>query len=279
MSEPTLSGNQELVERELTERLQARTNPFKLRNPEEAARKVEPQMHVYGRAGAQCITDTSLGKRSPQDRRDPFKLVVGIGGPGEGNIPLWAEDTTLRWRFRERSLARFEDPEGAKSFIQELFGAALLAWGDATPVRFVYGEEVRGDFEVAMNWCSDCTTTNGSTGCVLASAFFPARAHERLWLYPEMFEQSVQEMIETLVHELGHCFGLRHYFAPEEETDWPAVVFGTHKPFSIMNYGSESVLTEADRDDLKRLYEAAWSGKINNIGGLPIRLVEPLSAT
>jgi hypothetical protein len=203
--------------------------------------------------------------------------VVGVCGPEERIIPLWAEDTTLRWHFRERSLTLFEDPEGAKSLIQELFGAALLAWGDALPMKFTYAED-RSDFEIAVNWVSDCTITNGSRGCVLASAFFPARAQETLWLYSELFEQNAQEMIETIVHEVGHTCGLRHYFAPEKETDWPAVVFGTHKPFSITNFGNQSVLTEADRDDLKRLYETAWSGKLNSINGVPIRLVEPLSA-
>jgi hypothetical protein len=277
VSEPNLSGNQELVERELVERLQARPNPFKLRNPEEAAREVEPQMHVYG-PNAQCITDTSLGKATPQDRRDPLELVLGVGGPGEGMIPLWAEDTTLRWRFRERSLALFEDPEGAKSFIQELVASALLLWGDGAPVRFAYREDSSWDFEIAMNWVSDCVVSDGGRGCVLASAFFPARAQETLWLYPELFEQSAQEMIETIVHELGHCFGLRHYFAPEREPDWPAVVYGEHEPFSIMNYGSQSVLTDNDRADLKRLYQAAWGGELKEINGLPIRLVKPLSA-
>ena len=128
-----------------------------------------------------------------------------------------------------------------------------------------------------MNWVSDCTVSNGRRGYVLASAFLPGRAQNQLWLYPELFEQSAQEMVETIVHELGHCFGLRHYFAPERESDWPAEVFGTHKPFSIMNYGSQSVLTEDDRADLKRLYQAAWSGELTNINGIPIRLVKPFS--
>lgn len=272
MSEPTLSGNQELVEQELVKRFQARTNPFKLRNPEEAAREVEPQMHVYG-PDAQCITDKSLGKATEQDRRDPLRIVVTAS---EGFIPLWAQDTTLRWRFRERSLILLEDPEGAKNFIQELLGAAVLAWGDAAPIKFAYGED-RWDFEIAMNWVSDCTISNGSRGCVLASAFFPDAGQHQLWFYPELFAQSAQEMVETVVHELGHCFGLRHYFAPEKETDWPAEVFGTHKPFSIMNYGSQSVLTEDDRADLKRLYQAAWSGELKEINGTPIRLVKPFS--
>jgi hypothetical protein len=272
VSEPTLSGDQELVERELEERFRARTNLFKLRNPEEAAREVEPQMHVYG-PGAQCITDTSLGKATPQDRRDPIRLVVEAS---QGFIPLWAEDTTLRWRFRERSLILLEDPEGAKSFIQELLGAAVLSWGDAAPIRFAYGED-RWDFEIAVNWVSDCTVSNGSRACVLASAFFPGAAQNQLWLYPELFTQSAQEIVETVVHELGHCFGLRHYFAPEKETDWPAEVFGTHEPFSIMNYGSQSELTDADRADLRRLYQAAWSGELKKINGVPIRLVKPFS--
>lgn len=48
MSEPTRSEPQELVEREFVERFQAKPNPFQQRNPEEAAREVEPQMQVYG---------------------------------------------------------------------------------------------------------------------------------------------------------------------------------------------------------------------------------------
>ena len=274
MSEPTRSEHQELVARELLERFQARTNPFKLRDSGEAAREVEPQMHVYG-PGALCITDKSLGKTTPQDRRDPFEIVVHAS---EGFIPLWAKDTTLRWRFRDRSMIFFEDPEGAKTAIQELLGAALLAWGDAVPIKFAYAED-RWDFEIAMNWVSDCTVSNGSRACVLASAFFPDAGQHQLWLYPELLAQSEQEMLETMVHELGHCIGLRHYFAPEKETDWPAEVFGTHKPFSIMNYGSQSVLTDDDRADVKRLYQAAWAGDLREINGTPIRLVKPFSAT
>jgi len=262
------------VERELAERFQARTNPFKLRNPEEAAREVEPQMHVYG-PNAQCITDTSLGKATPQDRRDPLRLVLNAQ---RGVVQLWAEGTTLRWRFRERSFLLFEDPEGAKSYVQDLFGASILSWGDAYPIRFAYAED-RWDFEIAINWVSDCTISNGSKACVLASAFFPGSGPSTVWVYPEAFEQSPQEQVETFAHEFGHVVGLRHYFALAEETDFPAELFGTQNPFSIMNYGSESVLTPDDRADLKRLYEAAWSGELKEIGRSPIQLVKPFSTT
>lgn len=49
-------------------------------------------------------------------------------------------------------------------------------------------------------------------------------------------------------------------------------------PFSIMNYGPESVLTEADLTDLTELYRSAWSGELTQINGIPIRFVRPFSA-
>jgi len=60
---------------------------------------------------------------------------------------------------------------------------------------------------------------------------------------------------------------------------WRSEVFGTHKPFSIMNYGNKSKLTRYDKSDLKRLYQKAWSGELTEINGTPIRLVKPFSTT
>jgi hypothetical protein len=90
-----------------------------------------------------------------------------------------------------------------------------------------------------------------------------------------MFQQIKKEQVDTLAHEIGHVFGLRHFFAPETETRWPSVIFGAHNPFSIMNYGNNSELTEADRSDLKLLYEGAWSGQLKEINGTPVKLVRP----
>lgn len=78
-----------------------------------------------------------------------------------------------------------------------------------------------------------------------------------------------------MIHEIGHIFGLRHFFAPELETPWPSVIFGEHKPFSIMNYGENSELTDTDKNDLKKLYKSVWSGQLTNINGTPIRLFKP----
>lgn len=243
-----------------------RTNPFQLRQAEEAGRGREPQIHVYGR-GNVCDTD-KRGQATPRGR-SPLEIVVDAS---EGFIPLWAKDMTLRWRFQERSMSVFEDPEAVKTEVKKLLGEALLAWGDAVPVKFAEREDV-WDFEIVTKRSDDCDIN----GCVLASAFFPDAGRHELVIYPKMFTQIRKEQLDTIIHEIGHVFGLRHFFAQVGETAWPSEIFGTHKPFSIMNYGSQSELTDDDKADLKRLYQKAWNGELTQINGTPIRFVKPFS--
>lgn len=240
-----------------------RGNPFQLRKAE----KPEPQVHVFGR-GIVCATDTR-GHSTPRGS-SPIRIVVDAS---EGFVPLWTKDTTLRWRFQERSMRAFANPAAAKAAIENLLGEALLAWGDAAPVKFAKRDDV-WDFEIVTRRADDCDIN----GCVLASAFFPDAGRHKLTIYPKMFEQSEQEQLETLVHEIGHIFGLRHFFANLSEREWPSQVFGTHNPFSIMNYGSQSVLTPEDKTDLKRLYQMVWRGELTHINGTPIRLVNAFHA-
>ena len=229
----------------------------------EPSTKADPEVHVFGN-GFRCDTETR-GHATPQGR-SPLEIVVDAS---EGFIPLWTKDTTLRWRFRESTMKYFKSPAAAKTEIRKLLGEALLAWGDAAPVKFAEKSDV-SDFEIVMRRNDDCD----ANGCVLASAFFPDSGRHRLTLYPRMFTQPRQEQVETLIHEIGHVFGLRHFFANVSETAWPSQIFGTHKPFSIMNYGSQSVLTADDKSDLKRLYQLVWSGELTQINGTPIKLVK-----
>jgi hypothetical protein len=221
-------------------------------------------VHVFGK-GFVCNTE-ERGHATPRGR-SPLEIVVDAS---EGFIPLWAQETVLRWRFRESSLKAFKNPAAAKVEIRKLFGDALLAWGNAAPVKFAERSDA-WDFEIVMRKTDDCD----AAGCVLASAFFPDAGRHTLTLYPKLFVQNRQEQVETLVHEIGHVFGLRHFFANVSETEWPSQIFGTHRPFSIMNYDSQSVLTADDTSDLKRLYQLAWSGKLLKINGTPIRLMRP----
>lgn len=239
---------------------------LRTRNNAAAARAMEEHTHIYA-YGAVCDTD-AMGHETPGGR-SITELVVDSD---EGFVPLWDKDVTLRWRFQERSMQIFVDPEAAKQYIRELFGKGVEEWGDAPPVKFSERHDA-WDFEIVMQANKNCN----ANGCVLASAFFPDAGRHEIKIYPSMFEQSRQEQIETMAHEIGHVFGLRHFFAKIRESWRKSEIFGTHAPFSIMNYGPDSFMTQTDRDDLKALYSAAWDGSLADINGTPIKLVRPFS--
>jgi hypothetical protein len=231
-----------------------------LKTTDELVDATENQVQRLGE-GIICRTDYRSVKR------DPTRIVFDAT---EGFIPLWAENLVLRWKFNEASLAVFQQPNAIKKKLRNLLNSAITAWGDAAPIRF---KEVanNSDFEIVMERNDDCTPQ----GCPLAAAFFPDGGRHQLYVFPKIFEQVKKEQVDTLTHEIGHIFGLRHFFAPDSETKWPSVIFGTNQPFSIMNYGDKSELTDADRSDLKKLYTSAWSGQITNINGTPIKFVRP----
>lgn len=226
-----------------------------------------PSLHKYGKGKNErlCATDT-LGHATPEGK-SPLELVVDAT---DGFIPLWAKGMDLRWRFNEASFNHFQNPAAAKARIRELFARAVLAWGGAAPVQFKEKKEA-WDFEITVHETENCNIN----GCTLARAFFPDGGRHDLMIYPTLFSQDPTEQVETLIHEIGHIFGLRHFFAPVSETEWSSEIFGTHHKFSIMNYGADSKLTEADKADLASLYNKAWSKELTAINGTPIRLVTP----
>ena len=239
-------------------------DPFVLLEGDESTSAAESRIHSLGK-GIVCVTE-SRGYKTPQGM-SPAEIVVNVS---EGFIPLWARGTILRWRFQERSLTRFANPTAAKDAIRQLFGEAVLAWGVASPIKFTEDVDV-WDFEIVVRQGDECSPS----GCVLASAFFPDSGRHELVIYPRMFTETRQEQVETLVHEIGHIYGLRHFFAQVSERAWPSEIFGTHSKFSIMNYGELSMLTPNDTNDLDQLYQSAWSGILTKINGTPIRLVTP----
>ena len=235
---------------------------FALRPEKELSSITESQVHVLDKdKGVICRTDYRA------EKRDPSRIVLDAT---DGFIPLWEENRVLRWRFNEASLSVFQQPDAVKSRIRELLGEAILSWEDAVPTRFNENSD-NSDFEIVVEQFPDCTPQ----GCALAQAFFPDAGRHQLLIFPTMFEQSREEQVQTLAHEIGHVFGLRHFFALEFETGSPAVIFGEHNPLSIMNYGRLSDLTDADRRDLRLLYEGVWSGQLKKINGTPIKLFRP----
>ncbi|ACU60954.1 matrixin family metalloprotease [Chitinophaga pinensis] len=243
-------------------------NVFELKKDHTPTKEEIQNVHLLGK-GIICDTE-SRGHETPQNK-SITELVVDAS---EGFIPLWEPGVTLRWRFQERALNSFAHPEEVKDTVRQLFAKALVKWGKAAPVRFTEDKDL-WDFEIVVLSSNKCN----ASGCVLASAFFPDAGQHKFNVYPILFEQKDEEQIDTFVHETGHIFGLRHFFAKTKEAAFPSEIFGTHEKFTIMNYGSLSQLTDADKADLLRLYQQAWSRQLTNINGTPIRFVRPFSAT
>ena len=221
---------------------------------DEVARREAPFLHVFGDHFV-CKTDVR-GHPTPEDK-DVNELVLNAP---EGAIRLWARDVTLGWRFQEQSMTIFKDPDAAKKVLRGFMSDALLAWGaDVLPIKFAERHD-QWDFEVVVLKKEDCDIN----GCVLAASFFPDSGRHELTIYPTLFKQTRKEIIETLAHEFGHVFGLRHFFALISEKDAPAKLFGKQSAFTIMNYGPKSRLTADDKADLKRLYQAAWKREIRS---------------
>ena len=241
------------------------------RSNKEQYEELDLESHIY-LGNKLCETD-SIGHESPPIAGSPTELAVDAT---DGFIPLWTRDTVLRWRFQKRSLGIFRDPDAAAAYIRQKFGEGILLWQDAAPVKF---KEVKDgdawDFEIVVMANRKC---RGPGRCTLASAFFPDGGRHELKLYPNFFEEIEQEQIETMAHEIGHIFGLRHFFANITETRWRSELFGKHQPFSIMNYGNNSFMTDNDRSDLKELYRLVWSRELTHINTTPVHLVAPFSA-
>lgn len=249
-----------------------KTSLLSLRIPDAKEKATLERVHTYQIVDDgkrfRCETD-SRGHVTPGNQ-SRTRIVLDAS---DGFIPLWAPEVTLKWRFKQSSLESFENPAAVASAIEDLLAKALIKWGDAVPVKFSKRQD-NYDFQIVVKSQDDCDIN----GCVLASAFFPDAGRHEFVIYPQMFEQSHEEQVETFCHELGHVFGLRHFFAQVSETAFPSEIFGVHDKFSIMNYGSNSILTDNDKADLIRLYEGAWNGTITEVNGTPIRLVKPFSS-
>ena len=246
----------------------AHGNPFQRRSPQDVFKAKKRVLHVYGIKKKVCRTDIR-GYSEPKEK-SPISIVVNSSS---GFIPLWTKGVSLRWRFKQDSMEYLENPSAAMTALTELFAQAVSAWGDAAPIRFEYREDA-WDFEFAMQSSDDCD----QGGCTLAQAFFPDGGRHELRIFPKMFEQSRKEQIDTFIHEIGHIFGLRHFFAKVSEQSWPSEIFGEHDKFSIMNYGANSELTPRDKADLKSLYDSAWNDTLTSINGTPIKFVKPFSS-
>ncbi|MBO9602643.1 MAG: hypothetical protein J7496_09080 [Novosphingobium sp.] len=217
--------------------------------------------------GQEVVCETEPRGSAEPDGASAEELVINATG---GFVGLWEQGTVLNWRFNPQALRRWQFPQQITARVEMLFATAVKVWGDAAPVKFSYDDEA-WDFEIKPL----VADKQVAGGFVLAEAFFPGGGQQELRIYPKMFDPAL-DPAKTLAHEIGHIFGLRHWFALLKEQAAPAVSFGTiDDPHSIMNYGDNCRITDLDKSDLKTLYELVWSGRLKEINGTPIRLVQP----
>jgi hypothetical protein len=200
--------------------------------------------------------------------------VEAVFDDGQGHIPLWASGQTLTWKYTNDSVFTGITQQKFESDLK----AALAAW-EWTPVKFIGPKDASAtvDFTVHifghMNPQKD--QEGNILGHVLAMTFMPNEPEKvfNVWQPPS----GAGTLQATIEHEVGHIFGLRHWFALEKEG---SIVYFRHdpeNPQSIMNYGRDSVLTEKDRTDLKDFYTSVWTGEIKSLkdveSGEPMHVV------
>lgn len=245
-----------------------RTNPH--HNPDGDH---EEYTHCYGSNNELTCGTDKPGQVFPRDVRSLTEFVLDTS---RGSVPLWAKDSILNFRFNQQSLSCYGEPERGRAIILTFFSSAIRKWGDSVPVRFREDND-NYDFEF---FCSGSQPfVNGRP--LVASSFLPNELRGKFVIYPslrQMFDESPGMAEQVLCHELGHIFGLRHFFALIEERGFSAEVFGTHSKFTIMNYGPDSRLTDTDKSDLKMLYHEAWNGRLTTINGTSVTFISPRSA-
>lgn len=234
--------------------------------------KYEEYAHCYGSdSELTCRTDKT-GTVFPRDISSLTEFVLDTS---RGTVPLWAKGSILNYRFNQQSLGCYGSPEQGRAIISTFFSSAIRRWGDFVPVRF---REDNDNYDFEISCSSFQPIING--GPLAASSFLPNELRAKFVIYPalrKMFEENAETALQVLCHELGHIFGLRHFFALVEERGFSAEIFGTHSKFTIMNYGPDSRLTDTDRSDLKMLYQEAWAGRLTTINRTSISLISPRS--
>ena len=189
----------------------------------------------------------------------------------DGFVPLWQRGTVLRYKIDIESFqSLYANANETIANVERSFDEAFRSW------RFEGIDMQRN--QQSFDFIIHAADTNGDAlnGYVLASAFFPSSNLNHFQIHPEAFTMG-NGLVQTLQHEIGHVFGLRHWFYWRES---PAKLFGDQSEKTIMNYGANSVLTDQDRADLQRMYNAVWSGEPNIFGdNTPVVLFDPYSTT
>lgn len=186
-------------------------------------------------------------------------IQVGFGAL----IPRWEASTALKWFLKAEG---FPSADEAK-LAAEIMNQAAQEWNDLS-----FGVSVsQTTDETAANFNLIYEDNPPNEPGALASAFFPLQAGGDVVIYETGMKNSREYPLKsTLLHELGHVFGLRHEFADKYPNG--QLRFMEINKDSVMSYNGVVIIEETDKHGIRAFYELAEGSRI---GQSPVRDYKP----
>merc|ERR1712100_924209 len=169
------------------------------------------------------------------------------------HIVLWDPNAILKYYVDETF------NENQRVLVKSAMKHAVESWDGREAWNHHLPGMIEGDTQGEANFTVTRIPENGG---LFASAFFPGYIFgNRLEITDfQLNAHWVAKLMTTLIHEIGHIYGLRHEFANTEGDNVPV---GLRNDFSIMNYG-ETHLQKSDVTTLARIYSDTYA-RINGI--------------
>ncbi|KAI8169021.1 hypothetical protein K4K49_011952 [Colletotrichum sp. SAR 10_70] len=202
-----------------------------------------------------CITQrgtaSTYGSPPASHNDSPFDSIqVGF----DSIIPRWKASTALKWFIKAEGFPSADDAKLAAETMNQAaqdwndlsFGVSISQTTDEAAANFnlVYQENPPGHPEF------------------LASAFFPHEANTDVVVYRTGMKSSSEYPLKsTLLHELGHVFGLRHEFADDDPKG--QIQFMEHNKDSVMSYKGVVIIEETDKHGIREFYKLANGSRID----------------
>ncbi|KAE9569732.1 hypothetical protein CGMCC3_g14154 [Colletotrichum fructicola] len=200
-----------------------------------------PKRHCITQRG----TASTYGFPPASHNDSPFDAIqVGL----DSIIPRWKASTALKWFLKSEG---FPSADGAK-LAAETMNQAAQDWNDLS-----FGVSIsQTTDEAAANFNLVYQDNPPDEPGLLASAFFPLQADMDVVIYGTGLKNSENYPLKsTLLHELGHVFGLRHEFADEDSRG--QIQFMEANKDSVMSYNGVVIIEETDKHGIREFYKLA----------------------
>jgi len=201
-----------------------------------------------------------------QSFTEPRPNEINVGE--DGIIRRWPKDAILKYHIYLESC-----PEEHRENVEQSFHAAVNVMNQKGKGHWPTFEHV-ADAAAAVFQVSYKDKADNPSAKPFASAFFPGAVDRTVFVYARALKAKyIGSHVPMFLHELGHILGLRHEFAPEQETTNSCVTIGERNPLSFMNYFKHLGQLELQDSDVEQLKE--FYGKEGSFQDYKIKVKEP----